>query len=224
MNAEKVKERKRIAAERQHQLESLRVMDAAQLKEATRAQQGSLLAKIKERQSCIHAALAASAKEELKNLRAEARKAAGVVGADEEEEEEEEQGDGLKNEGAGVQPRAEVGEGVDGPEKVEGLEVEDMIAREEEMVAAVAGCNGDSRDGPEEEDAEEEEEEEEDSDFAVGGVDDAVADVGDSRSSLVSGKGAVPPSKQEEGSSESSDSDSDSEVMTGRSPVSTGRC
>lgn len=223
MNAEKVKERKRIAAERQRQLESLRVMDAVQLKEATRAQQGSLLAKIKERQSCIHAALAASAKEELKNLRAEARKAAGMVGTGEDEEEEEEQGDGLKNEGAGVQPRGEVGKGVDGPEKVEGLEVEDMIAREEEMVAAVAGRNGDSRDGPEEEDAEEEEEEE-DSDFAVGGVDDAVAGVGDSRSSLVSGKGAVHSSKQEEGSSESSDSDSDSEVRTGRSPVSTGRC
>lgn len=216
MNAEKVKERKRIAAERQRQLESLRVMDAAQLKEVTRAQQGSLLAKIKERQSCIHAALAASAKEELKNLRAEARKAAGVAGADEEEmEKEEEQGDGLKTGGAGGRPRGEVDEGVGGPEKVEGLEVEDIIAREEKMVAAVAGCIGDSRDRPDGEDAEEDEEEE-DSDFAVGGVGDAMVDAGGSRSPSVSGKSAVLASKQEEGSSESSDSDSDSEVRTGR--------
>lgn len=82
----KVEERRVAAAERQRQLDALRVMSAAELKEATREQQGTLLAKIKERQGRIHATLAASAKEELKILRVEARKAAGLDGEEEEGE------------------------------------------------------------------------------------------------------------------------------------------
>lgn len=134
MDEEKVKERKRIAAERQRQLDALRVMNAAQLKEATRAQQEKLLAKIKERQTQIHAEIAAAAKEELKLLKAEARKAAGITDVADEDE----------NEG-------DVGETVSkltGPDRGKGggMDIEEMVAKEEAAAAAVVAGNGGSAD------------------------------------------------------------------------------
>lgn len=138
MNEEKVKERKLLMEERQRQLDSLRVMDAAQLKEVTRAQQGTLLAKIKERQSRVHAALAVSAKEELKRLKAEARKAAGMTEdvqslRDSEDNDSDEQ-EGQREPGAAATVRGSNGSGaLDGEEDVKGI-----VAREEEAVATIA--------------------------------------------------------------------------------------
>ena len=161
-------------------------MDSAQLKAATRAQQSSLLAKIKERQGAVHAALVAKAKEELKALRTEARKAAGITGEDDEDDEDDEEED------------AEVGEGgregkTDGDGKGGALEVEGMVEKEEDAVAAAVAAEGEE----EEEDDDEKQEggEEVDSDFDMNG----------------SGakKGAARPADRESTSGESSGSDSD---------------
>lgn len=130
MDEEKVKERKRVAEERQRQLDALRVMNAAQLKEATRAQQEKLLAKIKERQTRIHAEIAAAAKEELKLLKAEARKAAGITDVADEEEEGE------------TEPE------LTGPGRGKGndMDIEEMVAKEEAAAAVVVAGDGGSAD------------------------------------------------------------------------------
>lgn len=231
MNEEKVKERKRIAAERQRQLDALRVMDAAQLKEATRAAQGSLLAKIKERQASIHAALAASAKEELKRLKAEARKAAGMTPEGEEEEqadedssEEDEKGeqeaDGTA--AAVVEPALgivgdktgkQAGRGGTGARQ-DTLQLEGMIAKEEEVVAAAAKLAA-STATARNEDSEEE------SSGSGGDIEKhaAVSGCSSGRSLSALGKGAIanPMVAAGEGDSEdsssSSESDSDGEVI-----------
>lgn len=129
VDEEKVKERKRIAAERQRQLDALRVMNAAQLKEATRAQQEKLLAKIKERQTRIHAEIAAAAKEELKLLKVEARKAAGITDEDEDEEGE-------------TEPK------LTDPDRGKGndMDIEEMVAKEEAAAAVVLAGDGGSVD------------------------------------------------------------------------------
>lgn len=165
-------------------------MNAAQLKEATRAQQGTLLAKIKERQDAVHAAIVANAKEELKSLRAEARKAAGITGEDEEEEEEQgEGGDGQEVER----------EGEDG--KAGEMEVEGMVEREESAVAAAAAAAA-VTEGKEDGEEEEEEEEEEDSDFAM-------------REKGVAGPVEKGSASGESSDDSDSDSDDDSEVRFG---------
>lgn len=133
-----MKERKRLMAERQRQLDSLRVMDAAQLKEATRAQQGTLLAKIKERQSRVHAALAVSAKEELKRLKAEARKAAGMTEdaqslQDSEDDDDDDEQEGGREAGAAAVVRGSDGSGA----AVEG-DVQGVVTKEEGAVANAA--------------------------------------------------------------------------------------
>lgn len=199
MNEKKAAERKKAAAERQRQLDALRVMNAAQLREATRAQQGTLLAKIKERQDAVHAALVANAKEELKTLRAEARKAAGITEGEDEEEDDEEEGQGETGGGDGG-----VGEEEDGGRGGEGgngeMEVGRMVEKEESAIAAAAeavaasgGTEGreDAEEEEEEEEGGEDKEEKEDSDFAM------------------KEKGTADTAEQGSASGEPSDSDSD---------------
>lgn len=209
-----MKERKRIAAERQQQLDALRVMSAAQLREATRAQQFSLLAKIKEKQDRIHAAIAASAKEELKALRAEARKAAGIVYEDGEgDDDDEDDGSGGRKEGDDAQEEEEEelssgngpqhgndeGQGV-------GMEVEGMVAKEEKAVekaAAAAAAATLSEGGFDDGEDDEEEKYGVDADFPLTGGTVHRKDTSHRR-----------PQEDEGGSGElsSSDSNSDSEV------------
>lgn len=135
-NEEKVRERRRVQAERQRQLDALRVMNAAQLKEATRTAQGTLLAKIKERQARVHAAIASSAKEELQRLKAEARKAAGMS-VEEGDEEEGDQEEGKAECCDKNEDRAQ-----------ENLQVEGIIAKEEEAIAAAEKAGNTMRESP----------------------------------------------------------------------------
>lgn len=184
-----MRERKEAVAERQRQLDALRVMDAAQLKEATRAQQGTLLAKIKERQGVIHAALVANAKEELKALRAEARKAAGITEEDEDEEGNDSEEEAREEGNAGGDKEEQVGGGNLG----EGMEVEKVVEKEENAVAAAvaaARAKGAGEGGKEDEEGEEEES-------------DSGMKMNDPE------KGAVHAAEQGSSSSELSDSDTD---------------
>lgn len=179
-------------AERQRQLAALRVMDAAQLKEATRAQQGTLLAKIKERQGAIHAALVANAKEELKVLRAEAREAAGIAEEDEDEKEnrsDEEDGEMREEGNAGGEKEEQVGGGRSG----EGMEVEKVVEKEENAVAAAVAAARARGAGEGGEEDEKREGEESDSGMKRNGPE----------------KGAIHAAEQGSSSSESSESDTD---------------